>query len=420
MNAPDGRKDHSAVWSGEEMIVWGGEGDGGRINTGGRYNPATDTWIATSTIGAPVARALFTAVWSGSEMIIWGGHICKNPPDCDQPLYTNSGGRYNPSTDSWLPTDLSSAPAGRTIHVAVWAGNEMIIWGGFGCNAAGVCDPQNSTQLNTGGRYRPASDTWVPTSTAGAAAARDFFSAVWTGKEMIVWGGGDEAPPYFNTGERYNSATDSRTLTRTADAPVGRNVPTTVWTGQEMIVWGGYDDSLLGINTGGRYNPSTDAWEPTTTVGAPNGRDSHTAVWTGTEMIVWGGRLLSPTATGGRHCASVSVPPVQLTNVVSRKNHASAGTFDINLPLTGNPGIECRSGGASGSYTIVFSFTNTIGNVSSAGVTAGTGGIESSAIGADAHQYVVNLKGVANAQYLTVTLTNVNDSAGNYSPAVAG
>ncbi len=419
LNAPDGRKDHGAVWSGQEMIVWGGEGGSGRLNTGGRYNPASDTWAATSMVGAPEGRALFTAVWSGSEMIVWGGHICKNPPACDQPLYTNSGGRYNPSTDAWLPTDLSTAPAGRTIHVAVWAANEMIVWGGFGCMSAGVCDPQNATQLNTGGRYDPASNTWNSTSATGAAAARDFFSAVWTGKEMIVWGGGNEAPPYFNTGGRYNPATDTWILTSTTGAPAGRNIPTTVWTGQEMIVWGGYDDSLTDLNTGGRYNPSTDAWKATTTLDAPFGRDSHTAVWTGTEMIVWGGRSLSPTATGGRYCASVSVPPVQLTSVVSRKTHGSAGTFDINLPLTGNPGIECRTGGPGGNHTVVFSFANTIGNVSSASVTAGTGSVESSRVGADAHQYIVNLKGVANAQTITITLLNVNDSAGNYSSAVS-
>ena len=420
INGPDGRKEHSAVWTGQEMIVWGGENADGRVNTGGRYNPASDTWMAASTIGAPDARGLFTAVWSGSEMIVWGGHICANPPTCDEPFYINTGGRYNPSTDTWLPTELAGAPSGRTIHVAVWAGNEMIVWGGFGCDTAGTCAPQNATQLNTGGRYRPASGTWVATPTTGAPAARDFFSGVWTGKEMIVWGGGNEAPPYFNTGGRYNPATDTWAPTTTSGAPVGRNVPTTVWTGQEMIVWGGYDDSLNGINTGGRYNPATDAWRAMTTVGAPTGRDSHTAVWSGSEMIVWGGRALSPLSSGGRYCASVSVPPVQVASVVSRKTHGSAGTFDVDLPLSGNPGIECRSGGANGNYTIVFSFVNTIGNVSSAGVTTGTGSVVSGAIGADLHQYIVNLKGVANAQVVTVTLTNVNDSAGNYSPAVAG
>ena len=57
------------------MIVWGGR-DGGSnsyLNTGGRYNPGTDSWTATSTNGAPAGRYWHTAVWTGSEMIVWGG-----------------------------------------------------------------------------------------------------------------------------------------------------------------------------------------------------------------------------------------------------------------------------------------------------------------------------------------------------------
>ena len=74
-NAPDARTGHTAVWTGSEMIVWGGVNGFGVFNTGGRYNPSTDTWTATSTTNAPEARAGHTAVWTGSEMIVWGGVI---------------------------------------------------------------------------------------------------------------------------------------------------------------------------------------------------------------------------------------------------------------------------------------------------------------------------------------------------------
>lgn len=114
------------------------------------------------------------------------------------------------------------------------------------------------------------------------------------------------------------------------------------------------------------------------------------------------------------------VTPVKLNTVVSRKTHGSAGTFDINLPLTGKRGVECRSGGANGNYTLVFTFSNLLTNVSKATVTSGTGSVASSKIdGNDAHNYLVNLTGVTNAQYLTVSLTNVHDSAGNGSNAVS-
>jgi hypothetical protein len=81
--------------------------------------------------------------------------------------------------DTWTPTALTNAPAARTIHTAVWTGSEMIVWGG--ANAM--------RDFNTGGRYNPSTDSWTASSTTNAPEARDFQTAVWTGTEMIVWGG---------------------------------------------------------------------------------------------------------------------------------------------------------------------------------------------------------------------------------------
>ena len=67
------------------MIVWGGNGVSGDLMTGGRYDPGTDSWIATTTINAPSARSYHTAVWTGSEMIVWGGRSSS---------FLNTGGRY--------------------------------------------------------------------------------------------------------------------------------------------------------------------------------------------------------------------------------------------------------------------------------------------------------------------------------------
>ena len=39
-----GRMSHTAVWTGNEMIVWGGNGDSGVLDTGGRYDPVTNSW----------------------------------------------------------------------------------------------------------------------------------------------------------------------------------------------------------------------------------------------------------------------------------------------------------------------------------------------------------------------------------------
>jgi hypothetical protein len=91
-------------------------------------------------------------------------------------------------------------------------------------------------------------------------------------------------------------------------------------------------------------------------------------------------------------------------SVVSRKIHGSAGTFDINLPLTGTRGVECRSGGPTSDYTVVFTFPNSITNC---GTTGTAGGSVTS--GPNPNQCTVNLTGVPDQQYLLVTLNGVVD-----------
>jgi photosystem II stability/assembly factor-like uncharacterized protein len=124
-------------------------------------------------------------------------------------------------------------------------------------------------------------------------------------------------------------------------------------------------------------------------------------------------------ATHGRGIWEIVIPAPAgaLVNASSRKLH-DAVPYDIPLPLTGTPGVECRTGGAAGDHTLVFKFTNALTSVQSATVTSGTGTVSSSGIGADPTEYVVNLTGVTDAQTLTVTLTNVQDPVGT-SPTVS-
>lgn len=104
---------------------------------------------------------------------------------------------------------------------------------------------------------------------------------------------------------------------------------------------------------------------------------------------------------------------VGLEQVVSRKTHGQSGTFDVPLPLTEGRGIEPRSGGANGDHTVVFKFAAPLSSVGGATVTSGTGTVASSGIGGNGDEYVVNLTGVANAQMITVTLTDIADACGS-------
>jgi N-acetylneuraminic acid mutarotase len=288
----------TAVWTGEEMIVWGGQSGANIFDEGGRYNPLSDSWTPTSLVNAPEGRGNHSAIWTGTEMIVWGGSTWEDP-------YEQTGGRYNPTTDSWQGTTLTNAPEGRNLHQAVWSGSEMIVWGGR--IATGFA--------NNGGRYDPVTNSWQAVSLTNAPGPRALFAAVWTEDEMIVWGGLNGFFSYAEDGGRYNPLSNSWTTTSQSNAPDGRARFDAVWTGQEMIVWGGCHESncLTSVHTGGRYAPAEDSWTATSVEQVIEAREFHTMVWTGQEMLAWGGQTAQNgyTHTGGGYAltAPENSPP---------------------------------------------------------------------------------------------------------------
>ncbi|MEP7015190.1 MAG: dockerin type I domain-containing protein, partial [Verrucomicrobiota bacterium] len=115
--------------------------------------------------------------------------------------------------------------------------------------------------------------------------------------------------------------------------------------------------------------------------------------------------------------------PPTLQSAISRKTHGGAGTFDINLPLTGTAGIECRTAGGTQDYTMVVTFA---GNVTVTGspqaqVTSGTGCVGSAGtctgnIMVSGNTVTIPLTNIANAQTINVRINGVN-SAGTAAPA---
>ena len=102
---------------------------------------------AVTTTGAPSARYIHTAVWTGSELIVWGGGNG-----------ANTGGRYDPAGDSWMPLSNTDAPGPRNAHTAIWTGSEMIVWGGMSNVGSNFDDggrkhqPVNNHLADGGGR----------------------------------------------------------------------------------------------------------------------------------------------------------------------------------------------------------------------------------------------------------------------------
>jgi N-acetylneuraminic acid mutarotase len=286
---PNARSLATVIWTGSEMIVWGGLNIYGHLATGGRYDPATDTWRATTGEGAPVGRSEHAAVWTGARMIVWGGNGDGIPSEL------SSGGIYDPVSDSWAPTSTTGAPQARASHTAVWTGSALVVWGGL---------DQSGTALATGGRYDLLAGLWTATSTgADVPSARASHTAVWTGSQMIVWGGWDGGSGYLATGSRYDPASNSWTSLPAAGSLAGRSSHTAVWTGARMVVWGGLGAGGARFRDGARYDPVANTWSATTNAGAPAARYAHVAAWTGTRMIVWGGvdAGFDLLATGGRY-----------------------------------------------------------------------------------------------------------------------
>lgn len=194
------------------------------------------------------------------------------------------GHRYNPSTNVWTTLPTLNSPSQRTFYSMVWDGTRVIIWGGRDASLGG-----GGVSLNTGAFFNPSTNTWTTMNTTAAPIGRYFHTAVWDNlsNRMIVWGGTNGS--LLNSGGLYNPTTNSWTgSTSLTNAPPGRIYHSAVWSGSEMIIYGGDDFNII-TNNGGRYNPSTNTWTPISTVGA-NFTHKHAATWTGTQMIVTGGR----------------------------------------------------------------------------------------------------------------------------------
>ena len=327
------RAQASYVWTGTEIIAFGGEmlaegaSDGPRREDGAAYDPVTGTWRAIA--DAPLApRSDQHAVWTGSEMIVFGGNeesltgltdgAAYDPtsdtwrPLADPPLdglrnsvaawtgtelvvwdSVHGGARYDPCADAW--TRMAPAPDGFLGDAAygsasVWTGDEVVVWGG----ATGTNFP-----LDTAAAYRTATDTWraVPPPPRGAAYAAD---PVWSGSELLAWGRSNLfAAPRDEIGVAYDPATDAwRELPAAplerADQSEGSTFPPAVWAGDRLLAWTGNLDRAGQLALA--YDPATDAWTRLPPAPEDVGDLAYASLlWTGRQLVVVG--------TGGRAIA---------------------------------------------------------------------------------------------------------------------
>jgi hypothetical protein len=178
----------AVVTTGRQAIVWGGatnlgaRGDAQVQGHGAVFDPRQRTWRRIS--AAPIGpRAFHSAVWSGDRMIVWGG-VAEPYVAGKRARLRNNGASYDPALDRW--TRLAPAPLRpRRRHVSVWTGRRMIVWGGE------VDTPPGNAPLTTDGAiYDPRRDRWRTMRRAPIRWMPD-TKAAWTGSEMLVWTGAD-------------------------------------------------------------------------------------------------------------------------------------------------------------------------------------------------------------------------------------
>jgi N-acetylneuraminic acid mutarotase len=212
------------VWTGREMIGWGGGCCGDAFSDGVAYNPKTNRWRALAP--TPLAGDQHPlGAWTGRELILFVSNL---NPDTGKPWPARlaRAAAYNPATDTWRR--IAPLPAPRGGASAVWDGHEILVVGG----AAG------RSAARIGFAYNPATNRWrrLPSMESGRIGA----AAVWTGSRLLLWGG--TTSPGGTAVPRHGAAYDPRTnrWTPLPQAPLaGREQPTAVWTGRSLITWGG-------------------------------------------------------------------------------------------------------------------------------------------------------------------------------------
>lgn len=259
------RVDYASGKVQNQVVIWGGTSDRGLLRDGASYQLATNRWRRLPT--SPLRpRYGHTAVSTGRTLIFFGGATTPRLADPS----SNTGGTYTPGREGWRR--IPRAPiTGRRGHVAVWSGDEMIVWGGHAVERGGV--PQRF--FSDGAAFDPKGNRWRRIARAPFRATEDSFG-VWAGDALFVFDG-TRAALYD---PRSNVWTSAGPPPNTGVAYGG------VWNGKHVLMWG--PDSNTGVTSAAAYNPSRNIW-----VSLPRGplsaRRNHVRLWTGRSLFLWGG-----------------------------------------------------------------------------------------------------------------------------------
>ena len=275
-----GRHSASAVWTGREMVVWGGAWRAGNANIwlddGAAYDPVGDRWRRIASSPLP-SRAEAFAAWTGKEVLLWGGR----PGTQGQYGYDEfvDGALYDPAKDRWRP--MAAFPLGpRWGARVVWTGTHLVVWGG-----ARAADPDDAPRLADGAAYDPAANTWKKLPASPLSGRVSPMGAPRNGSALLSWGYGQD-----NAAEPASAMYDPDRGKWTPAAPT----PPPGDAGRCLV-----EEGCTGIDTGQRlvftgeglaWNPSADRWAAIAPGPFANPQlDGAGRAWTGTRVMAFGG-----------------------------------------------------------------------------------------------------------------------------------
>lgn len=286
------------------------------------------------------------------------------------------------------------------------ASAEVVLFGGSVEDALGELASSDETWTWNGSEWRLEAAVIRPAARAGPSMSRDAQG------RPVLFGGADATGNVFSDTWRWNG--QLRIWEQIAMAGAGPSPRLSASMGydaasQRTILFGG---GRGGEALGETWALDADGWRVLSPALSPSPRSSAGfADGSSTNPpVLFGGAF--PGKSSDTWVWGPPVTPVQALGAVSRKIHGEAGAFEIDLPLTGDPGIECRSGGPSGAHQLVFKFLAPV-TVSGASVTpepGNTAEIDGTLVrSSDGKEVTVNLQNVSNEQTIAITLFDVSD-----------
>ena len=236
------------VWTGHLMIYSGGGCCGDFQSDGAAFNPATNKWRTLAS--SPLAPSQTPAgVWTGRELIAYVSGL--DPDGKPYPAGLARAAAYNPTTNSWRR--IAPLPAVRYNATPGWDGREMLVVGGYGASHAG----KPATLARIVLAYSPATNHWR--QLARMSSGREQFAEVWTGKQLLIWGGITSLTGPSQSSQGFAFDPTANRWSTLPQAPLsGRVTPAAVWTGHVMILWGGASASRPSSPVGGAaFTPAT-------------------------------------------------------------------------------------------------------------------------------------------------------------------